>query len=184
MYDFYYNVLQSKYGDKIKLLFTDTDSLCVEIQTEDVYKDMHDMKEHYDFSEYPKNHFCYNTENQAVVGKFKDEFKGKIVTEFVGLRSKLYSLTIDTDVDKDKEKKVCKGCKKCVITNELKFSDYKNTLTNKTKLYKEMNFIKSDLHNVNTVNIEKIVMSCFDNKRHILDDGITSYAFGHYNTNK
>ena len=75
MYDFYYNVLQKRYGDKVKLLFTDTDSLCVEIETEDVYKDMEEDKEYYDFSEYPKNHFLYSTENQAVVGKFLMSFK-------------------------------------------------------------------------------------------------------------
>ena len=110
MYDFYYNVLQKRYGDKVKLLFTDTDSLCVEIETEDIYMDMQDDKDYYDFTEYPKDYFLYSTENQAVVGKFKDEFSGKIIiiTEFVGLRSKLYSLTVQDG----KEKEVCKGCKK------------------------------------------------------------------------
>ena len=54
VYDFYYNVLQKRYGDNIKLLFTDTVRLCVEIETEDVYRDMQEDKEYYDFSEYPK----------------------------------------------------------------------------------------------------------------------------------
>ena len=53
MYDFYYNVLKKRYGDKVKLLFTDTDSLCVEIETEDVYKDMSEQEDYYDFSENP-----------------------------------------------------------------------------------------------------------------------------------
>ena len=53
MYDFYYNVLKNRYGDKVKLLFTDTDSLCVEIETEDVYKDMSEQEDYYDFSENP-----------------------------------------------------------------------------------------------------------------------------------
>ena len=176
MYDFYYNVLQKRYGEKVKLLFTDTDSLCVEIETEDIYMDMQDDKDYYDFSEYPKDHFLYSTENQAVVGKFKDEFSGKIITEFVGLRSKLYSLTVQDD----KEKKVCKGCKKCVINKDLKFSDYKDTLLNRTKMNKNMNLIKSKLHNVHTEQINKIVLSAFDNKRYLLNDGITSYAFNHY----
>ena len=44
MYDFYCNVLKKRYDDKIKLLFTDTDSLCVEIETDDVYKDMKEQK--------------------------------------------------------------------------------------------------------------------------------------------
>ena len=106
MYDFYYNVLKKRYGDKIKLLMTDTDSLCVEIETDDVYEDMVKQKEYYDFSEYPKNHFLYSTENQAVVGKFKDEEKSKIITEFVGLRSKLYTLKVQGKKEEKKLQKV------------------------------------------------------------------------------
>ena len=172
-----FNVLKNRYGDKIKLLFTDTDSLCVEIETEDIYKDMQEQKEYYDFSEYPKKHPCYGLENQAVVGKFKDEEKGKIITEFVGLRSKLYSLTVQGKKD---EKKVCKGCKTCVIKKELTFNDYKSTLENKKQVERKMNFIKSMKHNVNTIQVNKIVLSSFDNKRYILNDGVTSYAYNHY----
>ena len=90
-------------------MFTDTDSLCVEIVTDDVYKDMEEQKEYYDLSEYPKDHFLYSTENQAVVGKFKDEMEGNIITRFVGLRSKLYSLTIQTKVEQEN---VVNGVKK------------------------------------------------------------------------
>ena len=60
MYDFYYNVLKNKYGDKIKLLFTDTDSLCLEVETEDIYDDMLNMKEYFDCSECPKYHKIYS----------------------------------------------------------------------------------------------------------------------------
>ena len=91
------------------MLFTDTDSLCVEIETDNVYKDMKEQKEYYDFSEYPKDHFLYSTENQAVVGKFKDEMEGNIITRFVGLRSKLYSLTIQNKVEQEN---VVNGVKK------------------------------------------------------------------------
>ena len=140
---------------------------------------MQDDKQYYDFSEYPKDHFLCSTENQAVVGKFKDEFAGKIITEFVGLRSKLYSLTVQDD----KEKKVCKGCKKCVINKDLKFQDYKNTLYEQKQVNRSMNLIKSRLHKVHTEKIDKIVLSSFDNKRYLLDDGVTSYAYGHYKTN-
>ena len=40
MYDFFYNYLKAKYGPKCELIYTDTDSLLLNIQTEDVYKDM------------------------------------------------------------------------------------------------------------------------------------------------
>ena len=90
MYDFHYNTMKPKYGDKMKLLFTDTDSLCYEIETEDVYKDMSENVILYDFSEYPKDHFLFNNENKKIIGKFKDEAGSKPIIEFVGLRSKLY----------------------------------------------------------------------------------------------
>ena len=57
--------------------------------------------------------------------------KGKIITEFVGLRSKLYSLTVQGKKD---EKKVCKGCKTCVIEKELTFDDYKAHLRIESRL--------------------------------------------------
>ena len=50
MYDFYYNVLKKKYNDKLKFLFTDTDSVCVQINTEDLYKDMKEFHHELDCS--------------------------------------------------------------------------------------------------------------------------------------
>ena len=94
MFDFHYNYIKKKYGDKAKLLFTDTDSLMYEIQTEDFYEDIKgDVKDRFDTSDYPSNHpsgiptGC----NKKVLGMFKDEAGGEIIDEFVGLRSKLYS---------------------------------------------------------------------------------------------
>ena len=130
-YDFYDNVLKKRYGDKIKLLFTDTDSLCVEIETEDVYRDMQEHKKYSDCSEYPKDHFLYNIENQTVVGKLKDEEKGKIITEFVGLRSKLYSLKVQ---GKKEEKKVAKCVKMSVIRKILSLRTTKIPWTMSIKL--------------------------------------------------
>jgi len=121
----------------------------------------------------------YSTEKQAVVGKKKDEEKGEIITEFVGLRSNLYSLTVQ---GKNDEKKVAKGVKMCVIKKELHFNDYKSTLLNQTQTERKMNFIKSTKHNVNTIQVNKICLSAFDNKRYLLDDGISSYAYGHFQT--
>ena len=94
MYDFHYNYIKQKYGDKAKLLFTDTDSLICEIQTEDFYKDISaDVKRRFDTSDYPPNHpsGIPSGLNKNVIGMFKDEAAGKIIDEFVGLRAKLYS---------------------------------------------------------------------------------------------
>ena len=92
MYNFYYKVLKNKYQDRLNLLFTDTDSLCVSIETEDVYQDMSEMQQEFDCSDYPEDHPLYSTTNKKVLGKFKDEMNGGIIEEFVGLRSKIYSI--------------------------------------------------------------------------------------------
>ena len=53
MYDFHYNNIRKKYGDKAKLLFTDTDSLCYEIKTDDIYEDTWNDRENYDHQTIP-----------------------------------------------------------------------------------------------------------------------------------
>ena len=94
MYDFHYNYIKTKYGDKAKLLFTDTDSLAYEIKTKDFYKDINpDIKKWFDTSDYPANHpsWIKTGLNNKVLGMFKDEAGGKQIVKFVGLRAKLYS---------------------------------------------------------------------------------------------
>ena len=71
MYDFYYNVLKKKYGDKADLLFTDTDSLCISVNTQDVYKDMADMHDEFDCPDYPEYHFLHNKKNRKCWGNLK-----------------------------------------------------------------------------------------------------------------
>ena len=82
MYDFHYNYIKPKYGDKAKLLFTDTDSLMYEIETEDFYKDISkNIKDRFDTSDYPENHpsGIPTGINKKVLGMFKDEAAGKII---------------------------------------------------------------------------------------------------------
>ena len=91
MYNFPNGFIRKKYGSDAKLLFTDTDSLCYEITTEDFYLDMYNNKEHFDLSDMHLKQFK-NSENKKVVGKFKDETQGIPICEFIGLRSKMYSI--------------------------------------------------------------------------------------------
>jgi hypothetical protein len=69
MYDFHYNHIKSRYGGKAELLFTDTDSLCYNIFTDDLYNDMEQDKDKFDFSDYPSDHFLHVTTNKKVLGK-------------------------------------------------------------------------------------------------------------------
>ena len=90
MYEFHYKYIKNKFD--AKLLFTDTDSLVYEIKTKDVYQDFSLDKDLFDFSDYPLDSKFFDPTSQKVVGKMKDEFKGKIISKFVGLKSKIYSL--------------------------------------------------------------------------------------------
>ena len=80
MYDFFYNHLKAKYGHKCQLVYTDTDtdSLILDIQSEDVYKDMQENSWVYDTSNYPKDHPLYSATNKKVLGKMKDECGGDV----------------------------------------------------------------------------------------------------------
>ena len=177
MYDFHYNYIKRNYGYKAKLLFTDTDSLTYEIEAKDVYKDFFKDKDKFDNSDYPEySPFLYKT-NKKVIGKFKDESAGIPITEFVGLRSKMYSYMKDNQ----KGGKTVKGIKKNVIKNNIMHDDYKETLFNNKQMYHKMKTIRSDNHELGSYEINKVSLSCFDDKRFINDDGINSLAYGHKN---
>ncbi|XP_068685106.1 uncharacterized protein [Montipora foliosa] len=176
MYDFHYNYIKQKYGSKAKLLFTDTDSLTYEIETSDVYQDFWNDKDKFDNSDYPENSPFYSNTNKKVIGKFKDEAAGIPITEFVGLRSKMYSYMKDND----KGGKTAKGIKKNIIKNNITHKNYKEVLFNNKQMQHTMKTIRSNLHQLESYELNKVSLSCFDDKRYIHNNGVTSHAYGHY----
>ena len=179
MYDFHYNYIKKKYGDKAKLLLTDTDSLMYEIQTEDFYKDINkDVKDRFDTSDYPFDHpsGILSGINKKVLGMFKDEANGDIIDEFVGLRAKLYSYKMF----EGEESKKCKGVKKSVVKKSITHEDYKTCLTTRKEQLRKQNMIRSYKHEIYTEEVNKIALSANDDKRYILEDGIRTLALGHY----
>ena len=179
MYDFHYNYIKQKYAGKAKLLFTDTDSFMYEIQTEDFYKHIRaDVEDRFDTSDYPKNHpsGILSGFNKKVTGMFKDEVNGKAIDEFVGLRAKLYSYKMF----EGKESKKCKGVKKSVVEKSISHEDYKKCLFTGKEQLRKMNIIRSHKHDVFTEEVNKVALSPYDDKRHILDDGVHTLALGHY----
>ena len=179
MYDFHYNYIKNKYGDKAKLLFTDTDSLTYEIEAEDVYRDFWNDKDKFDNSDYPEDSQYFDKTNKKVIGKFKDEAAGIPITEFAGLRSKMYSYIKDND----KGGKTAKGIKKNIIKNDINNENYKEVLFNNKQMYHTMKTIRSNLHQLGSYELNKVSLSCFDDKRYIHKNGIKSYAYGHYKIN-
>ena len=176
MYKFHYDVVKEMYEHKAKLLFTDTDSLCYSVETDNIYNDFVKIKDHLDMSSYKKDHRLYSTENKKRLGKFKDELCGQIMREFTGLRSKLYAYsTLDGN-----EQKKAKGVTKSVIKDSLSIEHYKKVLFEKKEAWIKMNILRSQNHEIFGSEVNKIGLSSYDDKRYILHDGIHTLAYGHY----
>ena len=151
MYDFHYNYIKKKYGDKARLLFTDTDSLTYEIETEDAYLDFWKNKNMFDNSDYPQDSIYYSNKNKKVIGKFKDEAGGKPIVEFIGLRSKMYSYLKDNN----QCGRAAKGIKKIVIKKDIKHcANYKDVLFNNKQLHHKMKTIRSEKHQLGSYEIK------------------------------
>ena len=183
MYKFHYDYILAKYQDKAQLLFTDTDSLCYHIETEDIYQDMHNDAHLFDRSGYPTLDVFIRSQdnlNKKVIGKFKDETDGVPIVEFVGLRSKMYSIKLEGD----KEKKVGKGIKKTALKRYVKHDDYKRCIFGTGKLDKRQlvsfNNLRSINHNIGMYRYTKVGLSCSNDKQYLRDDGIASFSYGHY----
>ena len=73
-----------------------------------------------------------------------------------------------------------KGIKTNVIKKDMMHEDYKNTLLNEEQMRHKMRTVRSVKHKLQSFEINKISLSCFDDKRYIHNDGINSYAYGHY----
>ena len=144
MYKFHYNYIKNKYGNKSKLLFTDTDSLMCKIKAEDVYEDFSSNKEMFGFSNCStKTNYC-DCSNKLVIGKMQ---KAKGVNGNV------------------------------VVT--ISHKKYKDVLLNKKCWRHSTNRIQSKDHRIRTYEINTILLSCFDDKIYIQNNGYDGSALGY-----
>ncbi|XP_067126479.1 uncharacterized protein [Centruroides vittatus] len=162
------------YGENVHLLYTDTDSLTLQIYTKDIYEDFKSFPDIFDFSNYPKTHKLYNEMNKNKLGYFKDETLSKPIIEFCSLKPKMYSYIFDKQ-----NKKTAKGIKKSVIKT-FNHDKYKEVLFNTELLRHQQYGIKSKNHVVTTYLQNKISLSPFYDKKFIQDNGIDVVSFGHY----
>ena len=165
-----------RYGTNAKLLFSDTDSLCYQLFTNDLYRDMSEYSDLLDTSAYPRDHPLYSPANAKVLGKMKDECNGQPPLEFVGLHSKMYSLLT---YDNNMAKRTAKGIKKRYIVKHLQHDMYLHTLRNKTIEHAKFRLFRSRAHKIQTVEFSKVALCAYDDKRYVLDDGIATLAYGH-----
>ena len=176
IYKFWYDYVKSKYMDNARLCYMDMDSFVINVKTKDFYKDIaEDVTERFDTSNFSYDRPLPIGMNKKVVGLMKDELGGGIINEFVALRPKAYSYRTDDLV----ELKKAKGTKKCVIKNMLKFEDYKKFLFGNGKVLRSQQRFRSENHAVYIECINKVALSCDDDKRIVNQDGITSYPYGY-----
>ena len=108
MYEFWYDYMNPKYNNDVKLCYMDTDSFIMNIKTNDFYKDIsNDVENRFDSSNYEVNRPLPTGKNKKIIGLMKDALGGKIIMEFVTLRPKTYSFLTDDG----KEDKKAKGTK-------------------------------------------------------------------------
>ena len=185
MYEFWYEYLKPKYKDKINLLYMDTDSFVLEIETNDFNKDTKDdLKEWFDTSKYskdmvlPEEYKKYASVNKKVIGKMKDELDKGYMRGFIALSPKVYAYEqIKVDKTLSVEKKA-RGTSKAVTKKTLSLDHYKKCLFNNETVKCIQHRIKSTPYSVDTVEINKIALKNSDNKRLRSFNGITTYPYG------
>ena len=128
----------------------------------------------FDFSNLAKNSKFFDETIKKVIGKMKDESEGKI-NQFVGLKSKMYSIK---NIDGE-ESNMAKG-----VDIATEFNKFKNILLNKKIMRHKMRRIQAKNHKLGTYQIKKISLSCFDVKRFVLKDGIHALAYFHKDLKK
>ena len=176
MYEFHYDYMVPKYHDRLKLCYMDTDSLVYHIKTEDFYTDItDDVQMRFDTSGYIPDRPLPVGPNKKVIGFMKDGLGGKIMTEFVALRPKLYFYR---KLDGSEDKK-CKGIEKCVVKKTLTFGDYKTCLFSAFTEYRCQLMFRSAKHEVHTIKVNKVALNRDDDKRISRKDGISKFARGH-----
>jgi hypothetical protein len=199
MYRFHYDVMKKRYGEKCKLLMTDTDSLHYQIETEDLYKDLKELAKEYpttfDTSDAPSWHPLYDpnpeTNNKKRPGAMKDtSVESGIPLAHVGLKAKMYAeLFVDIRSEEEKEQfphfetedKKAKGIKKFVVKNDIRFDDYVHCMIRgEIKRDVTQRLIQSKKHQLYSIEQKRIGLNPIDMKRWVCDDGITTLPFGHY----
>ena len=171
MFDFHYNYIRNKFGNKAELLMTDTDSLVYLIQTDDFYEDIKkDVKKYFDTSNFPDVHpsRIKTGVNKKEIGFFKLEYGTNNIILFIGLRPKLYSIMIEEKNEgevKIKEENKATGVKKCVIKNSITNEHYEKCLFSEEKQMRDMNIFQTKNHDVYSTTVNKVALSADDDKR-------------------
>ena len=213
MTNFWYNVLKPRYGSDIKLLLSDTDSFLYSVYTDDSYRDLYELRNHMDLASYDEN-TCLgkfkDMANKKVPGKFSDEKPTEIIKEVISLKPKMYSVLTEKLVCRKvheceeacfQDAVTCSKTHECVESclighkvtakgiaraaqKKISHEDYREVLEKQSTTMTSSRSIRSFNHNLYSISINKRGLSSFDDKKYILDDGISTLSYGHYKISK
>ena len=161
MYNFHYYFIKRKFD--LNLLFTDTDSLIYEIKSKDVYEEFFKYRHLFDISKHQS--IFFDPTYKRVIGQTKDELKGISINKFIGLKSKMHCIVSDDDTGVSTAKGVNI------------FNEHEDVLFNEILIRHKMKKTQSKVHKIGTYNVCKLSLSCFDDKRWTLNNGIKTLAY-------
>lgn len=179
MFQCFYEIFQPYFGvDNVSMLFSDTDSLAMKVKTPNLDAALLGLKKHFDFSNYPEDHHLFDNAKKNQTGYFKDELASNTFSQFVGLRSKAYCMQIKCrKTDELQTHNKCKGISKS-YRKKIHFKSYLKCIKDIAKIECNMRSIQSKNHMLKTINLRKIAVSSFDDKRYLFWCGIHSVGYG------
>jgi hypothetical protein len=198
MYGFHYGVMKPLFGEQMRLLFTDTDSLAYVVRTapgHDAYAALQYVADSLDLSAFPDWHPLHSQQNARVPGKFKDELCGGgqfgVMEEFVGLRAKVYAYSVammdprfPRQQGEGREVKKLKGLKRGVVKGVIRLAEYRGMVQPMANVGADLLHaqvvLRSRLHVISTEQQVKRSLSSYDDKRYILPCGVHTMAYGHF----
>ena len=128
-----------------------------------------------DLSNFPREHELFSNNNKKKLGFMKDEAEGKIIDQFIGLKSKLYSIKYN---DGNTIKR-CKGLQNAVLKKFIKHENYVNVLNDEEVIISETRRIEAKLFSLRTIKTNKVSHTAFDDKRFICSNRIDTLPYGY-----
>ena len=176
MYKFWYSTIVPTYGERAQFVYTDTDSFIINIETEDIMKEINGpLSNHLDLSNFPCDHPLYSDRCKGELGRLKIETGVHFIKEFVGLKPKAYTYTTTQD------DKACNNTLKGVpkhIRNSLNLQCYKQCLYSNSTFRRDIFNLRFYNKHMSLVKNNKIILSSFEDKRFYINS-FKSYAYGH-----
>ena len=194
---FWYNILKNTYGDRVRLILSDTDSFIYAVFSENGYQDLYDLRQHMDLSDYEDGTplFIYrDPAYRKVPGKMSDEKPLAVIREVIALKPKMYSVLsqvlkcvkVRNDPDHRCEEAcnighsvTAKGVPK-TAQKRITHDDYLHVLNRNSSSMIQAKTIRSFKHKLYSVDICKRGLSSYDDKKHVMDDGVSCMSYGHH----